>query len=111
MFLSHCRSRAGNTLRHKVQTICEKHFKLIIDSSDVGISAVLVQEASDGLHVDEPVSYFSRKFLKYQRNYSVGEKETLGLVLVSDHFDFYLGSMPFKIKVDTGHNPLTFLKQ
>ena len=41
----------------------EKPFKLIIDSSDVGIGSVLVQEASDGL--DHPVSYFSKKFLKY----------------------------------------------
>ena len=57
----------------------EKPFKLIIDSSDVGTGSVLVQEASDGL--DHPVSYFSKKFLKYQKNYSVVEKETLGLVL------------------------------
>ena len=49
----------------------EKSFKLIIDSSDVGAGSVLVQEASDGL--DHPVSYFSKKFLKYQKNYSVVE--------------------------------------
>ena len=69
---------------------------------------MLVQEASDGL--DHTVSYFSKKFLKYQRNYSVMEKETLGLVLALDHFDVYLDSMPFKIKVYTDYNPLTFLK-
>ena len=86
----------------------EKTFKLIIDSSDVGTGSVLVQEASDGL--DHPVSYFSKKFLKYQKNYSVVEKETLGLVLALEHFDVYLGSTPFKIKVYTDHNPLTFLK-
>ena len=86
----------------------EKPFKLIIDSSDVGTGSVLVQEASDGL--DHPVSYFSKKFLKYQKNYSVVEKETLGLVLALEHFDVYLGSAPFKIKVYTDHNPLTFLK-
>ena len=86
----------------------EKPFKLIIDSSDVGTGSVLVQEASDGL--DHPVSYFSKKFLKYQKNYSVVEKETLGLVLALEHFDVYLGSTPFKIKVYTDHNPLTILK-
>ena len=70
---------------------------------------MLVQEASDGL--DHPVSYFLKKFLKYQRKYSVVEKEkTLGLVLAFAHFDINLGSMPFKIKVYTDHNPLTFLK-
>ena len=86
----------------------EKPFKLIIDSSDVGTGSVLAQEASDGL--DHPVSYFSKKFLKYQKNYSVVEKETLGLVLALEHFDVYLGSTPFTIKVYTDHNPLTFLK-
>ena len=55
----------------------EKPFKLIIDSSDVGTGSVLVQEASDGL--DHPVSYFSKKFLKYQKNYSVVEKGNIGL--------------------------------
>ena len=77
---------------------------MIIDRSDVGTGFVLVQEASDGL--DHPVSYFSKKFLKYQKNYSVVEKETLGLVLALEHFDVYLGSTPFKIKVYTDHNPL-----
>ena len=31
------------------------------------------------------------------------EEETLGLVLDLDHFDVYLGSTPFKIKVYTDH--------
>ena len=71
-----------------------KPFKLIIDSSDIGRGAVLVQGASDVL--DDPVNYFSKKFLKYKKNHSVVEKETLGLVLALDHFDVYLGSMPFR---------------
>ena len=87
---------------------CKKPFKLIIDTSDVGTGAVLVQEECDGL--DHPVSYFSKKFLKYQRNYSVVEKETLGLVLALEHVDVYLGPTPFKIKVYTDHYSLTFLK-
>ena len=36
----------------------EKHFKLIIDSSDVGTGSVLVQEASDGL--DHPSLIFQK---------------------------------------------------
>ena len=67
-------------------------FKFIIDSSHVVTGAVLVQEASDGL--DHPVSYSSKKFLKYQKHYSVVEKERLGLVLALDHFGVYLGSTP-----------------
>ena len=79
------------------------------DSNDVGTGAVLLQEASDGL--DHPVSYFSKKFLQYQKKYSVVEKETLGLVLALDYFDIYLCSTPLKIKVYTDRNPLNFLKQ
>ena len=74
----------------------EKPFKLIIDSSDVGTGAVLVQEGLDGL--DHPVDYFSKKFLKFQSNYSVVEQETLGLVLALEHFEVYLFSTPFKSK-------------
>ena len=61
----------------------EKPFKLIIDSSDVGTGSVLVLEA--------------------------GRKRNIGLSLALDHF-VYLGTTPFKIKVYTDHNPLTFLK-
>ena len=86
----------------------KKPFKLIIESSDVGTCSVLAQEPSDGL--DHPVSYFSKKFLKYEMNYSVVEKEILGLVLALDHFDVYLGSTLFKIKVFTDHNPLKTMK-
>ena len=52
-------------------------FKLIIDSSDVGTGALLVQEASDGL--DHPVSYFSKKFLKYQKKLFSGGKRNIRL--------------------------------
>ena len=69
----------------------ERPFKLMVDSGDVGTGSVLVQEASDGL--DHPVSYFSKKFLKYQKNYSVVEKETLGLVLALEHFDVYFNAI------------------
>ena len=77
----------------------EKPFELIIDSSDVGTGSVLVQEASDGF------SCFSKKFLKYQKNYSVVEKETLGLVLALEHFDVYLGSTLQEYNLEIQHIP------
>ena len=51
----------------------QKQFKLAIDASDVGCGGVLMQEGDDG--IDHPISYFSKKFDKYQRNYSTIEKE------------------------------------
>ena len=52
----------------------EKPFKLIIDASDIGAGAVVVQEDVQG--IDHPVCYYSKKFLKHQKNYSTVEKET-----------------------------------
>nr|XP_054601704.1 retrovirus-related Pol polyprotein from transposon opus isoform X1 [Nothobranchius furzeri]XP_054601706.1 retrovirus-related Pol polyprotein from transposon opus isoform X1 [Nothobranchius furzeri] len=84
-------------------------FKLEIDASDVGMGAVLLQEDEGAL--DHPVSYFSKKFAKYQLHYSTVEKETLALVLAIQHFEVYLypGSNP--IVVYTDHNPLVFLSR
>ena len=44
----------------------DKSFKLAVDASDIGAGAVLIQEDNNG--VDHPVSYFSKKFNKQQRN-------------------------------------------
>ncbi|KAJ8257267.1 hypothetical protein GJAV_G00183750 [Gymnothorax javanicus] len=57
----------------------KKEFKLAVDASDIGAGAVLLQEDTDG--VDHPVCYFSKKFDKYQKDYSTIEKECLALVL------------------------------
>lgn len=52
-------------------------FILCTDSSDVGLSAVLLQEGGE---VKFPVTYASRKLLNRERNYSVIEKECLAVV-------------------------------
>ena len=85
----------------------DKSFKLAVDASDIGAGAVLIQEDSNG--VDHPVSYFSKKFNKQQRNYSTIEKECLALILAIQHFEIYLSSGTFPIVVFTDHNPLSFL--
>jgi len=56
-------------------------FKLIVDASDFGTGAVLVQE--DDNRINHPICYYSRKFNASQRNYCTSEKELLGLVLRS----------------------------
>ena len=85
-----------------------KQFRLMIDASDVGAGVVLLQEREG---VDHPVSYYSKKFTKSQRNYSTVEKETLALLLGLQHFDVYLSTTDFPILVFTDHNPLTFLNK
>ena len=44
-----------------------------------------MQVGEDG--IDHPISYFSKKFDKHQRNYSTIEKECLAFILALEHFD------------------------
>jgi len=85
----------------------QKQFKLAVDASDIGCGAVLMQESDDG--IDHPISYFSKKFDKHQKNYSTIEKECLALVLALEHFEVYLGTTVHPVLVYTDHNPLTFI--
>ena len=82
-------------------------FTLMVDASDVGAGAVLTQRDTDGLN--RPVSYFSKKYSRNQRNYSTVEKETLAMILALQHFDVYVSGA--QITVFTDHNPLTFLSK
>ncbi len=50
---------------------CTQHFKLEVDSSALGAGAV-IQEDFNG--IEQPISYYSRKFNKHQLNYSTIEK-------------------------------------
>ena len=43
-----------------------------------------MQESED--EIEPPISYHSKKYNKYQRNYATVEKGTLALLLGSDHF-------------------------
>ena len=48
-------------------------FVLMVDASDIGVGAALVQKDHKGL--EHPIAYFSRKFNKSQRNYCTSEKK------------------------------------
>lgn len=53
-------------------------FKLEVDASGTGASAVLIQEDSAG--IDHPVCYFSKNLSQTQQNYNSVEKEALALL-------------------------------
>ena len=56
---------------------------------------ILVQAVlEDGNGVDHPISSFSKKFNKHQKNYSTIEKECLYLILALQQFEVYLISSP-----------------
>ena len=82
-----------------------KDFRLAIDASGLGIGAVLIQ--TDDNDVFHPVSYFSKKLNKTQKNYSTIEKEALALILSVQHYSVYLECSATTVYTD--HNPLTFI--
>ena len=84
-----------------------KEFKLAVDASNTGAGSVLMQE--DGNGVDHPVTYFSKKFNKHQKNYSTIERECLSLILALQHFEVYLISSSSPSIVFSDHNPLIFI--
>jgi len=55
-------------------------FVMDVDSSDVAIDTCLFQNV-DG--VEHPICYLSKKLNKYQRNYSIVEKEAVGLLFAT----------------------------
>ena len=77
----------------------EKPFKIMIDASDVGVGAVLLQTDERGL--EHPVCYYSKKLNKHQQRYSTIEKEGLGLVLALQQFEVYINSGKHEIEVFT----------
>ena len=87
----------------------EKQFSLYVDASDVGIGAVLTQLCSDD--VDHPISFYSKKLNKHQRNYSTIEKECFSLVSALHHYDVYVNVTRHPVLVYTDHNPFVFIER
>lgn len=62
-----------------------KEFKLVVDASDVGVCAVLLQEGKDKIDLPICYSYFFNKFDKH-KNYSTIEKNISSLIVVFETF-------------------------
>jgi hypothetical protein len=75
-------------------------FELYTDASDDAIGAVLLQ-------FQRPVYFFSKKFDKAQKNYTVSEKEALAIVWTLHHLRQVLLGSP--VTVYTDHSNLLFL--
>jgi hypothetical protein len=83
----------------------DKPFVLRTDASDVGVSAVLLQEHDGILH---PVCFASKKLSDREKSYCISEREALGVVWGTAKFHKYLYGRPFVLETD--HKPLTILK-
>jgi hypothetical protein len=84
----------------------DKDFIIRSDASDVGLGAVLLQETDESLF---PVAYASYKLLPREKNYSVIERECLGIVYAVKKFESYLYGKHFIVQTD--HQPLTYIKR
>ncbi len=86
-----------------------KPFRLMTDASELEVGLVLSQENDQG--IDHPVGFYSKKLNQHQRKYSTIEKETLVLILALQHFEVFVTSGEYPVKVCTDHNPFTFLRK
>lgn len=82
-----------------------KRFYIQVDASSSGLGGVLFQKNSLG-H-ENPISYYSYKLNKSQRNYSVVELECLAAVMSIKKFRGYVEGFPFTVITD--HASLTWL--
>ncbi len=80
-------------------------FKVYSDASGYGIGSVLSQD-QDGR--ERVICYASRTLTPAERNYSVIEREALGLIYAIKVFRPHLYGHPFQLITD--HNPLKWLR-
>ena len=73
----------------------DKLFIIRTDASDTGVGAILLQEV-DGEKM--PVAYASKKLLDREKNYSVIEKECLGVIWGISKFHRYLFGKRIRVR-------------
>lgn len=85
----------------------DKPFYLNCDASDISLGSVLYQLNEKGQ--EEVIAFASRTISKVERNYTITEKEALGVVFAVAKFRTYL--LNHEVVVRTDHQAITFLKQ
>ena len=83
-----------------------KPFVLRTDASDIGLGAVLLKDFEGEGRL--PIAYASKKLLPRERNYSVIEKECLGIIWGVEKFRKYLYGVEFLLETD--HKPLSYMQ-
>ena len=105
-------THAFNTLKRKLVSApifippnWEKDFHIFVDASNVAIGSVLSHKDEKG-H-DHPIYFASRQLVQAERNYTVTEREALGMVFLVQKFRHSLLGNKFVFHVD--HDALKYM--
>lgn len=88
-------------LRHTDQT---KEFRMETDASSYAYGVVLSQKQDTGKR--HPVAYMSKSMTPAERNYDIGDKETLAIVKPLQHWRHWLEGTRLPIEILTDHKNL-----
>jgi hypothetical protein len=83
----------------------EKDFEVYVDASNFAIGSVLSQKDNKGK--DKPIYFTSRQLSATERNYSVTEREALGMVYSVQKYCHYLLGYKFTFHID--HDALKYM--
>ncbi|WUR04560.1 endonuclease [Vairimorpha necatrix] len=83
-----------------------KPYILETDACDSGLGAILSQENEGHVY---PIAYASRRLVPAERNYSISEKECLGVLWGMENFRYFLYGNEFKVITD--HKALEVLNK
>jgi len=84
-------------------------FTVITDASEIAVGAILLQQQGPDKADTRVIGYASSKFKQSERNYSVHEKELLGVLMAVDHWKCFLEGSKFTVYTD--HQSLIWLNK
>lgn len=84
-----------------------QQFVVEVDASDSGVGAVLSQHH---LKDNKPCTYFSRRLSPVEKNYDVGNRELLAVVLALQEWRLWLEGVEHPFIIWTDHKNLAYLR-
>jgi hypothetical protein len=84
-------------------------FRLEMDASDVATGVVLYQEQDDGTF--RPVGYYSKSYNEAEKNYTMYDKEMLGVMRGLEEWRSLLISVTHPFEIHTNHRNLVYFRE